>query len=144
MPVGLDASNPQCSSLGAKGGSSKVTLTSANLPPHPHTCQLAAGGSHAHTVGATSSDDVSHAHWIWFALYQTGSYLLSWNTLGALWYGTTYTTAPTSTAGGHSHTFTTDTQGDHQHTVTTGNGPGLAQAIDVTNPFITVNFVIKA
>lgn len=53
---------------GASGGSTEVTLTSANMPQHSHTHNLTAGNggeAHNHSVtinGTTMSGDAAHSH----------------------------------------------------------------------------------
>ena len=81
--------------VGATGGSSTVTLTSAQLPSHTHTGSTNNAGNHTHTVSAPSMNKYYS---------NAGGYAIQA-------YG--------------SQTYTTDTGGAHEHTLTinsTGGG----------------------
>jgi hypothetical protein len=66
---------------------------------------------------------------------------LNWNTSGQLWYDGE-TDWPTGQSGSHAHTFTIAQGSGHSHAVTTGEAGGTA-ALNIANPFIVVNFIIK-
>lgn len=48
----------------------------------------------------------------------------------------------TSTNGLHDHTYTTSTNGDHSHVITVNNTGG-GNAIELLQPYITMNYIIK-
>lgn len=118
--------------LGDKGGSSSVTLTSSNMPAHSHTGSVDSSGAHNHTI-----TDPGHTH-LWLNGLEgddSGSggsnyeyTRIGGNVADAIQKSTTGITINTN--GSHSHTFTTDS---------TGSG----NSIDITNPYIVLNYIIR-
>lgn len=127
FPMGADAlTHP----LASSGGAEQVTLQTANMAPHQHT-----GASHNH--GGMVTGDASHQHSLTFssAVGGTGQNVAQ---------GTT-TTSRTSNAA-------VTSSGDHSHTIPpmeagtmTGTGAADCQQspVNVLNPFLSINFIIK-
>lgn len=143
IPVGVGAG----SRLGAKGGTNSVTLTASNLPSHTHGGSVTAAGDHTHPNNLTNSTG-GHTHQAAAAEGRNGGYA-AWNiywsgTGGQLWWEDGGLIGTSQSAGSHTHTFgNSDTQGAHKHAITTGQGPGTSQALDVTNPYLSLHFIIK-
>lgn len=135
------------SSLGVTGGSDTVTLTSDKIPSHSHTASLSSSGEHSHT--ATTDTNGSHTHSYddaYFAENRGGGP----NNL----FGTSANTdsdnsfyyranSGTGASGDHSHTLTTTTSPSHTHTVTIDNTGTSNPTIDITNKYITLNYIIR-
>lgn len=133
------------SSLGVTGGSDTVTLTSDKIPSHSHTASVGSAGEHSHT--ATTDTAGSHAHSYDDAYFAEHS--------GAdNHFGTSAGTdndndyyfranSGTGAAGDHSHTLTTTTAPSHTHTVTIDNTGTSNPTIDITNKYITLNYIIR-
>ena len=140
FPMGKGTNN-----LGLVGGSNNITLTSDNLPSHNHTATVSYNGSHSHT--GTTNTTGSHTHTYvdaYFAenyggasVYGTGS--------GTDWDNNYYyrPNPVTNSAGDHSHTLTTNTVDNHTHTVTIGETGITNPSIDITNKYITLNYIIR-
>jgi microcystin-dependent protein len=145
IPAGFKQGDALCGSLGAKGtaATNTVTLTAANLPQHTHTCTVTPAGSHSHASSTDSGG--SHTHSCGPSA-KTGWHDQTWNSnSGTLWWGGNSARGTNSGGITHNHSFTTGGSGNHTHTCTTdgGSGPATAAALDITNPFITVQFIIK-
>ena len=143
IPVGKTGST----ALGAIGGNNSVTLTTNQLPSHTHTGTIDSNGAHSHT-GTTDLNGL-HSH--------TNN---SSDTLGLITANgnNTANSVDTSTsepnlytspqaltineAGSHTHGFTTSSSGSHSHGITIGN-TGSGQSINIRNPYIVLNYIIK-
>ena len=133
------------SSLGVTGGSDTVTLTSDKIPSHSHTASVGSAGEHSHT--ATTDTNGSHTQSYDDAYFAENS--------GAdNRFGTSAGTdndndyyfrdnLVTGDAGDHSHTLTTNTEPSHTHTVTIDNTGTTNPTIDITNKYITLNYIIR-
>ncbi|UFD98404.1 tail fiber protein [Hafnia phage vB_HalM_SPARTY] len=155
VSVGYDAGNSS-RPVGAKFGSSTVTIDVANLPAHTHGVTVTGGnhshgaygsttgaGAHSHVASGSTSVDGDHSHTFelddgskgWGRAEQAGTYAN-----GA---------QRTSTAGSHSHyvSLATNTVGDHAHGVNivvnvsgnlsmsgTSNPTGSGQALNIEQP----------
>lgn len=146
VPVGCDARDTRFSTQGATGGSSTATLTAANLPAHQHGTNATAtsAGAHYHNGGTTSTAG-GHTHTYPAPYMTTGNiWGAGWSDGGTLWRTGTQDSA-TDHAPAHSHGCATSAAADHTHaSFNTDNGPGTSQALNVTNPFITVAYIIRA
>ena len=153
MGKGTDAST-----LGGTGGSNSVTLTSDKLPSHSHTATVSSNGSHSHT--GTTNTTGSHTHSINDPGHTHSQYtyqddynewggtapsfaddageLTTWNNINSKTTGITI-----NSAGDHSHTLTTDTVSGHTHTVTIESIGVSNPSIDITNKYITLNYIIR-
>jgi microcystin-dependent protein len=100
--------------LGTSGGSFLKTITVNNLPAHSHTGTTDSNGVHSHTYTRQQvPQNIAAAE---------GGTTTAANE-------TTFQ-ADTDTAGAHTHTFTS-------------NNTGGGQQLDVTNPYITVTYIIR-
>lgn len=136
MPLGKSNSN----SLGDKGGNSNITLSTNQLPSHTHTGTTSSAGSHTHT--ATDAGHIHSYDDAYFAEYRNGQTNVFGTSAGTdndndYRYRsptpTTYTgyaNISVSNNGSHTHTFTTES---------TGNG----ESINIMNPYIVLNYLIK-
>lgn len=133
-------------SLGLIGGADSVTLTSDMLPSHSHSVTVSSNGEHSHT-GSTNTAG-NHAH------NYLDAYFAENNGSGGNIYGTGASTdtdnsyryrpdAVTDPNGNHSHTLTTNTESSHSHTVTIANTGTTNPTIDITNKYITLNYIIR-
>ena len=133
------------SSLGVTGGSDTVTLTSDKIPSHSHTASVGSAGEHSHT--GTTNTTGSHTH------SYTDAYFAE-NSGADNRFGTSAGTdndndyyfrdnLVTGDAGDHSHTLTTNTEPSHTHTVTIDNTGTTNPTIDITNKYITLNYIIR-
>jgi microcystin-dependent protein len=147
LPLGKGGST----NLGNTGGSNTVTLSVDQLPSHTHTGTTAVNGSHTHS-GSTSTDGLhSHTSNATGGLAQPGlAYSNGYDTTtgvdndnsnGEL--NLKYTQALTIDNGGsHSHIFATDSNGDHSHSFTT-DATGSGSSINIQNPYIVMNYIIR-
>jgi microcystin-dependent protein len=134
LPLAVNATY----SLGNTGGSETTTLSAANLPPHTHGGTTQGGGSHNHGGSITTSQNGSHAH-----SYQRCNFGGGSGTGGGYFaYNDAYN-GTTGDNGNHDHTVSIPYSSDHTHTFTTGNGPGSSSALNVLNPYIALNYIIK-
>ena len=120
VPVGVDTSDSDFSTVEKTGGAKTVTLAAANMPSHNHA--LSSG-----TVTVTAAD--AHTHQAASGTYKVGS--------GS---GSTYkyftnggTTGPATTGSGGGHTHTATLSGN------TGN-KGSGTAYNNVQPYITCYF----
>lgn len=157
MPIGKSNSN----SLGETGGNNSVSLTSNNLPSHAHTGTTIADGVHSHmafsnTAGSHTHtvNDSGHTHSITsmnddfnnsgggvpvqpsFANDSAGS--MTWNNM----INSATTGITIGSVAGHSHTISVNNSSSHTHTFTTDT-TGSGTAVDITNPYIVLNYIIK-
>ena len=116
-------------SVGSRGGSNTVTLTTSQIP------------SHSHGAGTLKTDTTgSHSHGYWtYERRATAAGLVS----GYL-HGTSY--EETASAGAHSHTISGNTAsaGAHSHTIS-GNtaSTGGGQAHENRPPYYALCFIMK-
>lgn len=132
-------------SLGSVGGSNSVTLTSSQLPSHSHTATVSDNGSHSHN--GTTNITGNHTHTYvdaYFAENYGGASV--YGTGSGTDYDNNYYYRPnpvTNSAGDHSHTLTIDTVDNHTHTVTINSTGVTEPSIDITNKYITLNYIIR-
>jgi microcystin-dependent protein len=139
MPVGKSTTSGF--SLGNHGGSKTVDINSNNLPPHSHTGTTLSDGSHTHTA-----TDSGHTH-----TYSDAYFAENMEETGNNKYGTSsgtdwdnnfiYRTGPVTTTGYAN--ITVANNGAHTHTFTTNNSTGTGAPINVQNPYIALNYLIK-
>lgn len=112
--------------LASTGGADTHVVGATNLPPHAHTV------SHDHPNPTTSSD--THNHNLSTYTGSTGS------TSGRAQEVTTGTQSTVATAS-DAHTHTVDIPafvGD------SGNGPGTSVPLDTLDPYLVLNYIIRA
>lgn len=108
--------------VGAVGGATTNTLSTANLPPHSHsgtTDYMNQNWSHNHQIPMGDKDDLNCTH--------AGGQNALADGPGTYWTG--------------SYTASTDT--NHQHTFTTNNGPGSSSAFSIMPPYYALAFIMK-
>jgi len=126
--------------LGDMSGNSSINLTVSQLPSHTHTGTTDSNGVHSHT--ATDSGHVHSYNDAYFAENRGG---------GTNIYGTSsstdydndyvYRTPQPVTSTGYAN-ITVGNNGSHAHTFTT-NTTGSGAAINIRNPYIVLNYIIK-
>jgi microcystin-dependent protein len=135
MPLGKSISN----NLGDNGGNSNITLSTNQLPSHNHNGTTESAGIHSH-----SATDSGHNHSYDDAYFaeNTGSLNIYGTSAGTdndndYIYrtptpitSTGYANIAVANSGAHTHTFTTDT---------TGSG----SSINIMNPYLVLNYLIK-
>jgi microcystin-dependent protein len=122
MAIGKSGAN----NLGGNGGSQSITLTEGQMPSHSHTGTTSSEGAHSHTSNATGG--VGGTGLAFSNGYETTTELdTSFNQEINL---KTTVALSINDSGSHSHTFTTNT---------TGSG----SSINIMNPYIVLNYLIK-
>jgi microcystin-dependent protein len=145
FPLGKSGSN----SLGDSSGNSTITLTTDQLPSHTHSGTTAADGVHNHT--GTTSTDGTHNHTS-NAVGGIGGPGLAFsdntftagsidNTPGELNLQNTLSLTINDN-GAHSHSLNINNSTSHTHTFTT-NSTGSGSSINIMNPYIVINYIIK-
>lgn len=136
FPLGKSGSN----SLGDTSGNSTITLTTNQLPSHNHTGTTAADGVHNHT--ATDSGH-SHSYDDAYFAENTGG--------GTNIYGTSASTdtdneyiyrSPQPVTSTGNANISVANSVSHTHTFTT-NSTGSGSSINIMNPYIIINYIIK-
>jgi microcystin-dependent protein len=136
FPLGKSGSN----SLGDTSGNSTITLTTNQLPSHTHSGTTTADGLHNHTA-----TDSGHSH-----LYDD-AYFAENTGGGTNIYGTSAATdtdneyiyrlpQPVTSTGNAN--ISVANNGSHTHTFTT-NSTGSGSSINIMNPYIVINYIIK-
>ena len=133
--------------LGDTGGSNSVTLTTNQLPSHSHSGTSDSNGSHSHT--GTTDLNGSHIHTnnssTSLGLITANGNNTANNVDDSAGEPNLYTSPQALTineAGSHTHEFTTASNGAHTHTFTTGS-IGNGDSINIRNPYIVLNYIIK-
>ena len=151
--VGLDEDDSDFASLGKTGGEKNVTLTVNQMPSHTHTftgssSTTSFSGSHTHTFSGTTSSNGVHTHNVpEMGIYYSDVATTKWEAFGHKSGGTDIAT--TTSAGGHTHTFSGTTSGassNHTHTVTatgTNANTGGSKAHNNLQPYISLKYIIK-
>lgn len=137
MPVGKSTDNSN--TLGATGGSSSAILTTDHLPSHTHTGTTNSAGQHTHTV-----TDPGHTH------TYTDAYFAENRSGGTNAYGTSASTdndndyifRPTPTTNTGYTNISLANNGAHTHAFTT-DATGSGSSINIMNPFLVLNYLIK-
>lgn len=116
-PVGLDGTQTEFSSLGNAGGSKTHTLSVAELPSHNHTGTADSNGAHTHRWQYPFSSSEGGDGRV--------SILGDDQPLTPVW------DIPTTSSGEHSHNLSI-------------NNTGSGQPHNNLQPYLTINFIIKA
>jgi len=136
IPLGKSNSN----NLGDNGGNSNITLSTNQLPSHNHTGTTNIAGLHTHTA-----TDLGHNHSyndVYFAENRSG---------GQNVYGTSSSTdydndyiyrTPTPTTSTGFANISVANNGEHTHTFTT-NSTGSNSSVNIMNPYLVLNYLIK-
>jgi microcystin-dependent protein len=156
MPIGAGTGTGLTNrTLGGTGGGETKVINSANLPTHTHTIDhdhpATSSGTesadHAHS-GSTGGVSANHSHAVGFNFIaraagssafagSDGAFTFSMNSgLQSADHGHSFSTGGRNTA--HSHS--TDLA---NFTGSSGNGGFANTALDVVNPFLGLNFIIK-
>ena len=136
VAIGKSPSN----NLGDMSGNSSINLSVSQLPSHTHTGTTDASGVHSHTA-----TDSGHSH------SYDDAYFAENTSGGTNIYGTNastdndneyiYRTPQPVTSTGTAN-ITVGNNGSHAHTFTT-NTTGSGAAINIRNPYIVLNYIIK-
>ena len=136
MPLGKSNSN----NLGDNGGNSNITLSTNQLPSHNHTGTTDSSGLHNHT--ATDSGHNHSYNDAYFAENKGGGQNI-YGTSSSTDYDNDYiyrTPTPTTSTGYAN--ITVSSNGAHTHTFTT-NTTGSGSSINIMNPYLVLNYLIK-
>ena len=153
FPLGKSENN----NLGELSGNSSITLTTNQLPSHTHTGTTNSDGIHNHT--GTTTTDGNHNHTIndpghthtqttinddfnnsgssppGFSADSAGS--RTWSNISTNTTGITI-----NNNGSHSHNLNINNSTSHSHSFTT-DSTGLGSSINIMNPYIVLNYLIK-
>ncbi len=135
LPLGKSTNN----SLGDNGGNSNITLTNSQLPAHSHSGTTNNGGLHTHS--ATDSGHI-HAYDDAYFAENTGSQNI-YGTASNTDYDNDYVyrTPQPNTNTGYAN-ISVANNGEHTHTFTTDETGG-SSTINIMNPFLVLNYLIK-
>lgn len=148
VPVGLSTTDTEFDIIGKTGGEKSVTLTESQMPSHNHS-----QNSHSHSGGTDNQGQHGHISSIGSAGFHNHSYQVSTGgTRASGTSGTLVSNTGSSTGGNgtHSHSISIEPNGGHSHNVTinsttaTNNPTGGGQAHTNLQPYITMNYIIKA
>jgi microcystin-dependent protein len=127
--------------LGNTGGNKTITLGVNQLPSHSHGGTTDSNGAHIH-----SATDAGHQHQYtdaYFAENQSGGPNDVFGTSASTDTDNSYryrTPVPSTSTGYAS--ITIGSNGSHTHTFTTGS-TGSGDSINVLNPYLVLNYIIK-
>lgn len=143
--------------LGTSGGNETITLTTNQLPSHTHQGNTNESGIHNHTGNTSdnglhnhSINDPGHSHTQTtinddfnhsggsppgFSADSAGS--MTWNNINNSTTGITIINN-----GQHSHNLNINSSDSHTHTFTT-NSTGSGSFINIMNPYLVTNYIIK-
>jgi microcystin-dependent protein len=160
MPIGAGTGTGLTNrALGTAGGGESKTINSANLPTHqhsidhdhPNTSSGTESADHAHyTSGGTGLPDANHVHAIGIRFFgyagggfggyfADGSFPAQYNTgTVSSWHAHSWGNWSGGRNTAHSHA--TDLP---NFTGSSGNGGFSNTPLDVVNPFLSLNFIIK-
>jgi microcystin-dependent protein len=153
FPLGKSGSN----NLGNSSGNSTITLTTNQLPSHSHTGTTNSNGLHSHTGNTNTTgththsiNDPGHTHTqttINDDFNNSGGNPPGFGADSAgirIWQNIDYsfTGITLRPDGDHSHSLNTNEEGSHTHTFTT-NSTGSGSSINIMNPYLVVNYIIK-
>jgi microcystin-dependent protein len=157
VPIGVGTGIGRVArTLASSGGQETRQIASANLPTHqhaidhdhPNTTSTGDSVNHTHS-GTTNNTNISHQHGIGFSgvgYVPGGSIMATPNSANPL----TYPSVAADPV--HAHSFGTGVQSTtHTHNTdipnfvgTSGNGGFANTAIDIMNPTLGLNYIIKA
>lgn len=142
---------PEAGSLGSKGGATKHTLTTNEMPSHSHAAQAQSAGGHSHSGTTTQSGGHTHSYRDDYYIENANQWhsrtLGQRETLGQSYQGSHgtdsdnnslwYQQRTTAAAGTHSHNLNISSAGAHSHNVTVESAGGGA-AHNNMPPYVTV------
>jgi microcystin-dependent protein len=148
FPIGLNSSDGDFDTLGETGGAKTKTIAQANLPnistgagsAHTHT-----QNAHGHTQDAHTHTQNAHGHRVQYQAFITGgganhgpdSDNGTYKDAGT-WIENTTATNQNTTATNQNTTATNQNESTHTHSL-----GGSGTALNVVNPYIVVNYIIK-
>jgi microcystin-dependent protein len=135
FPLGKSNSN----SLGSSGGNETITLTTNQLPSHTHTGTTGADGVHNHTA---SDSGHTHAYDDAYFAENTGSLNIYGTSAGTDNDNDYIYRSPQPVTSLGSANISVGNSGSHTHTFTT-NSTGSGSSINIMNPYVVINYIIK-
>lgn len=112
-------------SIGNKGGSDSVTLTTSQMPSHTHGGTTNDGGSHSHTIHLEGGSHDHKTHWLGRHHIKSGSD--KWSLSDSFISSDPRVNFINDNNGSHTHDGSTSLQKDHKHGFTTSSvGSGLS------------------
>ncbi|MEQ8704662.1 MAG: tail fiber protein [Phaeodactylibacter sp.] len=132
VPVGLDNNQAEFNALGNIGGNNEHTLTVDQIPAHSHSASTGNDGAHTHDVVTEPVPGVF------------GPYSVLWGDGGGN--GINYIDAAGGAGSGQINSGANvfaSSAGTHNHPVTVNNTGG-GQAHSILQPYLTINYMIKA
>ncbi len=136
MPLGRSNLN----NVGDIGGNSNITLTTNQLPSHSHTGNTSSNGTHTHTA-----NDSGHTHPYDDAYFaeNTGSGPRNvYGTSASTDYDNNYIYRPGAITSSSQANISVSSDGLHSHSFTT-DSTGSNSSINIMNPYLVLNYLIK-
>lgn len=125
--------------LGNTGGTKTVTLEENQLPSHIHTGTTNTTGLHSH-----NATDSGHNHLYSDAYFaeNSGGEQNVYGTSAGTDYDNDYRYRPTQSTNTGYANITVANNGSHEHTFST-NATGSGNSVNILNPYLVLNYLIK-
>ena len=144
VPVGLDSADTQFDALGETGGAKTHTLTTAEMPVHTHTQSSHTHTQSSHSHSGTTDTGLTNGSWTVPAGSGTSvqpNHLVGFSASATVSLGDNAQFPGSS----HDHTYSTNSQTPIiSGTTATNANTGSGNSHNNLQPYITLNFIIKA